>query len=379
MAYPTTLALITALWAPGPAGPSRSRCGRPSAARSRRSGPLIAGILLQHYWWGSVFLVVLPLIVIGLPLAIRLIPAHVNETTESVDNVGGILSVGARRHADPRDQLRRGPRQGHVRDRAGVHRGRRARRFLIRQRRAENPLYDLDIANRPIFWVAAVAGIIVFGSLMGAMFIGQQFLQNVLDYSTVEAGRAILPAAIVMVLLAPRSAKLVESHGARFTLLFGYVFCLLGFVWMLVSGKRASRTGMSGSPTRHRCRRGARGNAGISIAHRRGAGATRRYGLGHRRPPARSRWGDHAVDLRCAAHRRVRGIVPQADRRRSEREQVSTRCRGQLTKSFSSAENTAQQYPQYASQIIKAGADSRSSTVRTGPISRASSRCCWGW
>ena len=109
--------------------------------------------------------------------------------------------------------------------------------FVIRQRRAENPLYDLHIAARPTFWVAAVAGVIVFGSLMGAMFIGQQFLQNVLGYSTLDAGLAILPAAIFMVLVAPRSAKLVEARGARFTLLLGYVFVLLGFVTMLAFWK----------------------------------------------------------------------------------------------------------------------------------------------
>ena len=57
-----------------------------------------------------------------------------------------------------------------------------------------NPLYDLRIAGRRVFWVAACAGVIVFGTLMGAMFIGQQFLQNVLGYSTLEAGASILPA-----------------------------------------------------------------------------------------------------------------------------------------------------------------------------------------
>ena len=87
--------------------------------------------------------------------------------------------------------------------------------FVIRQRRATNPLYDLHVAARPTFWVAACAGLIVFGSLMGAMFIGQQFLQNVLGYSTVDAGLAILPAAVCMVVVAPRSAKLVEARGAR--------------------------------------------------------------------------------------------------------------------------------------------------------------------
>ena len=90
------------------------------------------------------------------------------------------------------------------------------------------------MAGRRRFWVAAVAGIIVFGSLMGAMFIGQQFLQNVLGYSTLEAGAAILPAASCMVVVAPRSARLVEARGARFTLLIGYVFVLLGFVTMLL-------------------------------------------------------------------------------------------------------------------------------------------------
>ena len=79
--------------------------------------------------------------------------------------------------------------------------------FVIRQRRASNPLYDLNVAGRRVFWVAACAGIIVFGSLMGAAFVSQQYLQNVLDYSTLEAGAAILPAALLMVLVAPRSAK----------------------------------------------------------------------------------------------------------------------------------------------------------------------------
>ncbi len=67
--------------------------------------------------------------------------------------------------------------------------------FLLRQREAANPLFDLRVAGRRIFWVAACAGIIVFGTLMGAMFIGQQFLQNVLGYDTLEAGTAILPGA----------------------------------------------------------------------------------------------------------------------------------------------------------------------------------------
>ena len=85
-------------------------------------------------------------------------------------------------------------------------------------------------------WFVAVQPI-VFGSLMGSAFVSQQYLQNVLGYSTLEAGTAFPPAVVFMVLVAPRSAKLVEARGARFTLLAGYVFLLLGFLAMLLLWK----------------------------------------------------------------------------------------------------------------------------------------------
>ena len=137
--------------------------------------------------------------------------------------------------------------------------------FVWQQRRAANPLYDLHIAGRRVFWVAACAGIIVFGSLMGSMFISQQYLQNVVGYDTVEAGAAFLPAIVLMVLVAPRSARLIESHGARTTLLSGYVFLFLGFLWMLLLWEQDSAywqigvayaflgigVGLAGTPASH--------------------------------------------------------------------------------------------------------------------------------
>ena len=89
---------------------------------------------------------------------------------------------------------------------------------MIRQRTRRQPA--VRPATSPAaatFWVAACAGIIVFGTLMGAVFVGQQFLQNVLGYSTLRRRASILPAAVFMVLVAPRSAKLVESaaRGSR--------------------------------------------------------------------------------------------------------------------------------------------------------------------
>ena len=147
------------------------------------------------------------------------------------------------------------------------------------------PLYDLHVAGRRVFWVATCAGVIVFGSLMGAMFIGQQFLQNVLGYSTLEAGAAILPAVVMMVLIAPRSAKLVETHGTRLTLLVGYCFCLASFVVMLTTWDEgvsywAVGLGYALDGNRRRLCRHPR----VAFADEFGAGDASRHGVGYCRP-----------------------------------------------------------------------------------------------
>lgn len=354
MAYPTTLALITALWAGQPRTRSIALWSAIGGGISAL-GPLVSGALLEHFWWGSVFLVTLPLAFVALVLAVKCVPSHVNEAVDPVDNLGGILSVvmiGA---------LILGINFLPVPDKstaaAGllVIAGAAVVAFLIRQRRARNPLYDLDVAARRIFWVAAVGGIIVFGSLMAAMFVGQQFLQNVLGYDTLDAGLAILPAAILMVIVAPRSAKLVEAKGARFTLLLGYGFCFLGFVAMLALWTDHSPywqvglayalvgigVGFAGTPASH------------SLT---GSVPVRRAGMA-------SATADLQRDLGGAIMQSILGALLTAGYATAftkliagapNGSSVSTAVESQLTKSFSSAANTAQQYPQYSKQIISA-------------------------
>ena len=92
MAFPTTLALITALWSGKPRTRAIALWSAIGGAIASL-GPLTAGWLLGHFWWGSVFLVTLPLAVVALVMAVKFVPAHVNETVDPVDNLGGILSV----------------------------------------------------------------------------------------------------------------------------------------------------------------------------------------------------------------------------------------------------------------------------------------------
>jgi MFS transporter, DHA2 family, multidrug resistance protein len=358
MAYPTTLALITALWSGQPRTRSIALWSAIGGAIAAL-GPLIAGALLEHFWWGSVFLVTLPLAAVALVGAVLFVPAHVNEETEPVDNLGGILSallVGglilAINFAPVPDEGTLVFGLSAIALAAGIA-------FVIRQRRARNPLYDLDIAARRIFWVAACAGIIVFGSLMGAMFIGQQFLQNVLDYSTLDAGLAILPAAIMMVLIAPRSAKLIAARGARFTLLTGYVFCFLGFLTMLVLWKEdiaywkvglgyafiGIGVGFAGTPASH------------SLT---GSVPVQRAGMA-------SGTADLQRDLGGAIMQSIFGAlltagyaaaVSSAIAGSPDASQISQTTQSELTKSFSSAANLATEYPSHTANAIIAGAKS---------------------
>jgi len=356
MAYPTTLALIAALWS----GPGRTKSIALWSALGgaiASLGPLVAGALLESFDWGSVFVITLPLVVIAFPMAAKFVPAHVNETTEPVDNPGGILSVVLVAALILSINFAPVPNKGTLALGLAVVALAALIGFVIRQRRARNPLYDLHVAARRVFWVAAVAGIIVFGSLMGAAFISQQFLQNVLDYSTLGAGAAFLPTIVFMVLVAPRSAKLVESHGARFTLLCGYVFLLLAFAAMLLLWKEA--TPYWEVAIAYACIGIGVGFAGTPASHSlTGSVPVRRAGMA-------SGTADLQRDLGGAIMQSVFGALltagyaaAAATAAAAAPQQVSESVEGELTKSFAGAEAVAQQYPQYASQITAAAKES---------------------
>ena len=226
MAFPTTLALITALWA-GPRTRRRSRCGPRSAADCRRSA-LVAGGLLEKFWWGSVFLVTLPLAAIALVLAVVLVPSHVSETSDPVDNLGGIVSavfVGAlivsiNFASVPNEAVAIG--LGAIAVAAGIA-------FFIRQRRAESS-GDLHAAAR-IFWVAAWRA----SSCSARSWPPCSSVSS--SCRTCSATRRWRPAPpssppFSSWFSSRQGRRSSSSAGARFTLLLGYVFVLLGFLTM---------------------------------------------------------------------------------------------------------------------------------------------------
>jgi MFS transporter, DHA2 family, multidrug resistance protein len=312
-------------------------------------------VLLARFWWGSVFLVTLPLAAVALLLAARLVPSHVNETTGPVDQLGGVLSVLLVAAVVLAVNFAPVPGGGTVAAVLAVAGLAVGAAFVVRQRRAPVPLYDLRVAGRRIFWVAAAAGIIVFGALMGAMFVGQQFVQDVDGYSALGSGLAITPAAVCLLLVAPQSARLIHARGSRVTLLAGYACCLLAFATMLLLWRQGTPfwqvalgfafmgmgVGLAGTPASHALT---------------GSVPVPRAGMA-------SGTADLQRDLGGAVMQSVLGALLAAGYAKAigaavaaspQHQQMSSSIGDQLAKSFAGAAAVAQRYPPYAGKITAA-------------------------
>ena len=355
MAFPTTLALITALWSGAPrvrAIAAWSAIGASMAA----VGPLLAGACLNAFWWGSCFLISIPLAVVAFVLSMRFVPRHVNESTGRVDNLGGVISVIAVMALVLSINLAPSPGEGRTALIAGVVAIVALIAFFLRQRRATEPLFDLTIARRRIFWVAATGGLIVFGTLMAAIFLGEQYLQDVLGYSTLKAGAASLPAAATMLIAAPISAKLIGRFGSRITLLSGYAFCLAAFVIMLLTWTETSSygvvalafalagigVGLAGTPASH------------SLT---GSVPVRRAGMASGTSDLQRDLGGSIMQSLLGAILTAGYASAVATQVASSSTKISNQVTSELQRSYASAASVAEQYPQYAKPII-AGARS---------------------
>jgi len=231
--FPTTLSLISSLFR------SKARVRAIAlwsglGAGFAAVGPLIGGWLLEYFWWGSVFLISVPLAVIALIVGVIVIPNHIARDSGPVDHLGGVLSViGV---------------GGLVVLIQTFHQGVDGRwltittvtvlafiAFFLRQGRAPRPLVSLPLARQRTFWVAFAAGSIAFSSLIGAMFIGQQFTQNVLGYDTLTAAAVVLPSAICSALFGQVAGQLIIRRGSRAPLSLGLISIAIAFSIMLIT------------------------------------------------------------------------------------------------------------------------------------------------
>ena len=204
-------------------------------------GPVASGLLLEHLWWGSVFLVNVPLAGAALLLGRRLVPASRDPRPAPLDVPGALLSVvgvGALVYA-----IIEAPHRGWAAPDTAVAlavavTGLGA--FAWRETTARHPMLDLRLFADRRFGVASAGIGLTYFTLFGTFFLVSQLVQLVLGLSPLRAGIVQLPVSLIMLLATPRVPRLVERVGVRAVVTGG--LGLVG-VGMLV----LSRTGTGSS------------------------------------------------------------------------------------------------------------------------------------
>ena len=204
-------------------------------------GPIASGWLLEHFWWGSVFLVNVPVIALALVAGAVLVPRSKDPDDHPLDVPGALLSIvglSALVYA-----IIEGPHRGWVSGETAATfalAGIALAAFGWRERRTRFPMLDLQLFRDRRFSVASAGMTLTFFAMFGTFFLIAQYFQLVLDYSPLESGLFQLPFAFIIMSVAPRVPKMVERYGAARVVPVGLGFTATGLALFSTVGVDSS-------------------------------------------------------------------------------------------------------------------------------------------
>ena len=193
-------------------------------------GPVAGGWLLAHFWWGSVFLVNVPIALIGLFAAVWLVPNSKNSNTKRSDPIGaglsivgmglllwGIIEAPNRSWTSPLIL-------GAIAAALAV-----LTLFIVWERHSSHPMLEVSFFKSRRFSAAVGAMGLVMFALMGGLFLLTQYLQFSLGYTAFETGLRIAPIAAVLLVVAPLSSVVDRLVGTKPVVFAGMAIVALGF------------------------------------------------------------------------------------------------------------------------------------------------------
>ncbi|MEO7370453.1 MAG: MFS transporter [Ilumatobacteraceae bacterium] len=220
---PATLSILTNVFPPHERGKAIAIWAGISGGGAA-VGPVASGFLLQHFSWGSVFLVNVPIIAIALAVGYVLLPKSRDPHPGGLDPIGALLSIaglGSLVYA-----IIEAPNRGWASSTSLLWFGIAVvviASFLMWELRNTTPMLNLRYFLDPRFGVAAGVITLLFFAMFGFFFLLTQYFQLVLGYGTLEAGVKQLPFAAVMMLIAPNSPKFAARFGANVAVSVGLV------------------------------------------------------------------------------------------------------------------------------------------------------------
>ena len=192
-------------------------------------GGIVSGALLESFWWGSIFLINVFVVVVALVAGYFLIPRSREKIHAPLDPLGALLSIAGLSALVY--GIIEGPDNGWMSTQTlgtfafaiTVLVG-----FIAWELRVKEPMLDLRFFRNPRFTAATTAITLVFFAMFGSYFIFTQYLQFVRGYDPLSAGLRMLPWALAYMASATQSAKLVERFGQRLVVSSGLVIAAAG-------------------------------------------------------------------------------------------------------------------------------------------------------
>jgi EmrB/QacA subfamily drug resistance transporter len=231
---PATLSIITNVF-PGPERGKAIGFWAATAGLASVLGPVTAGFLLAHFYWGSVFLINVPVVIIGLLAGFFLIPTSKDPSAPRLDPIGGLLSIAslvAILYA-----IIEAPTDGWGDPTivaCFVVGGVLLLAFLLWENHSDHPMLDVGFFKNPRFTAASNGIMLVFFAMFGTAFLFTQYLQFVLGFTPLQAGVRFLPFAATILIVSPSSARIVHRLGTK--IVVGSGLALVAFGLIVVTG-----------------------------------------------------------------------------------------------------------------------------------------------
>src|SRR6476659_8015001 len=199
-------------------------------------GGVVSGALLEQFWWGSIFLINVVVVLVALVAGFFLIPRSREKIHAPLDPLGAVLSIAGL--STLVYGIIEAPDHGWGSTQTlvtfavalAVLGG-----FVLWELRAKEPMLDLGYFRNPRFTAATAAITLVFFAMFGSYFLFTQYLQFVHGYTPLSAGVRILPWALAYLISATQSAKLVERFGQRMVVASGLTIAGLGIALLAIT------------------------------------------------------------------------------------------------------------------------------------------------
>jgi len=227
---PATLSIITNVFPPADRAKAIGIWAG-TAGLGGALGPLTGGFLVTHFYWGSVFLVNVPIVVLGLIAGVFLIPTSKDPSSPRLDPIGAVLSIVGL--ALVLYAIIEAPVKGWTSAESLVVGSIGLAvciAFVVWEARSAHPMLDISFFRKPRFTAAAMAITLVFFAMFGSLFLQTQYSQFVLGYSALDTGIRMIPFAAAMMIVAPMSAPIAARLGSKVTVALGLGLVTLGLL-----------------------------------------------------------------------------------------------------------------------------------------------------